>query len=161
MPSMNSSNGSEPRLSFNVVVVTRFRIALQNLALAEGTINWRLAALRRLAYGAADAGMLHHSRLAWHPILASPPPYAGAMTSPALIAPTAEIAAGTNRLVRPRRITMAIFRWLKYCWSGMFWSTVIRTSKPAAFGRFRQASVLQTHQIVETRGSAFVPKPVP
>jgi len=49
---------SEPRLSFNKVVVTRYRIFLQNRQLAAGTINGRLAAVRRLAYEAADAGML-------------------------------------------------------------------------------------------------------
>jgi site-specific recombinase XerD len=49
---------SEPRLSFNKVVVTRFRIALENRGFAAGTINGRLAAVRRLAYEAADAGLL-------------------------------------------------------------------------------------------------------
>jgi site-specific recombinase XerD len=49
---------SEPRLSFNKVVVTRFRIALENRGIAAGTINGRLAAVRRLAYEAADAGLL-------------------------------------------------------------------------------------------------------
>jgi hypothetical protein len=48
---------SEPRLSFNKVVVTRFRIALENRGLAAGTINGRLAAVRRLAYEVADAGL--------------------------------------------------------------------------------------------------------
>lgn len=49
---------SEPRLSFNKIVVTRFRIALENRGLAAGTINGRLAAVRRLACEAADAGLL-------------------------------------------------------------------------------------------------------
>lgn len=49
---------SEPRLSFNKIVVTRFRIFLENRNLAAGTINGRLAAVRRLAYEAADAGLL-------------------------------------------------------------------------------------------------------
>jgi hypothetical protein len=49
---------SEPRLSFSKVVVTRFRISLENRGLAAGTINGRLAAVRRLAYEAADAGLL-------------------------------------------------------------------------------------------------------
>ncbi|HME37151.1 MAG TPA: hypothetical protein VKF84_18110, partial [Candidatus Sulfotelmatobacter sp.] len=40
---------SEPRLSFNKVVVTRYRIFLENRQLAAGTINGRLAAVRRLA----------------------------------------------------------------------------------------------------------------
>jgi integrase len=49
---------SEPRLSFNKTVVTRYRIYLENRHLASGTINGRLAAVRRLAYEAADAGLL-------------------------------------------------------------------------------------------------------
>ena len=49
---------SEPRLSFNKTVVTRYRIHLGTRQLAAGTINGRLAAVRRLAYEAADAGLL-------------------------------------------------------------------------------------------------------
>src|SRR6187549_1720730 len=49
---------SEPRLSFNRTVVLRYRIKLESRNLAAGTINVRLAAVRRLAYEAADAGLL-------------------------------------------------------------------------------------------------------
>jgi site-specific recombinase XerD len=49
---------SEPRLSFNKTVVTRYRINLEEKLLAPGTINVRLAAVRRLAYEAADTGLL-------------------------------------------------------------------------------------------------------
>jgi site-specific recombinase XerD len=49
---------SEPRLSFNKTVVTRFRIHLEDKQLAPGTVNVRLAAVRRLAYEAADTGLL-------------------------------------------------------------------------------------------------------
>src|SRR2546427_239198 len=49
---------SEPRLSFNRTVVLRYRIHLELRNLAPGTINVRLAAVRRLAYEAADAGLL-------------------------------------------------------------------------------------------------------
>jgi site-specific recombinase XerD len=45
-------------LLLNKVVVTRYRIFLENWQLAGGTINGRLAAVRRLAYEAADAGLL-------------------------------------------------------------------------------------------------------
>ena len=38
---------SEPRLSFNKTVVTRYRIHLEDQLLAPGTINVRLAAVRR------------------------------------------------------------------------------------------------------------------
>jgi site-specific recombinase XerD len=49
---------SEPRLSFDKTVVTRYRIHLESRQLAPGTINVRLAAVRRLAYEAADSGLL-------------------------------------------------------------------------------------------------------
>jgi hypothetical protein len=49
---------SEPRLSFNRTVVLRYRMHLESRNLAAGTINVRLAAVRRLAYEAADAGLL-------------------------------------------------------------------------------------------------------
>jgi hypothetical protein len=49
---------SEPRLSFNKTAVTRYRIHLEGRQLAPGTVHVRLAAVRRLAYEAADTGLL-------------------------------------------------------------------------------------------------------
>src|SRR5438093_7552750 len=49
---------SESRLSFNKTLVTRYRIHLESRQLAPGTINVRLASVRRLAYEAADSGLL-------------------------------------------------------------------------------------------------------
>ncbi|XWK66814.1 tyrosine-type recombinase/integrase [Tunturiibacter gelidiferens] len=49
---------SEPRLALNRAVVLRFRLYLESLGLAAGTINQRLAAVRGLAYEAADSGLL-------------------------------------------------------------------------------------------------------
>jgi site-specific recombinase XerD len=49
---------SEPRLALNRTVVLRFRLYLESLGLAAATINQRLAAVRRLAYEAADSGLL-------------------------------------------------------------------------------------------------------
>jgi len=49
---------SEPRLAFNRTVVTRYRINLEQEHYASSTINLRLAAIRRLAYEAADCGLL-------------------------------------------------------------------------------------------------------
>jgi integrase len=49
---------SEPRLAFNKTVVTRYRISLEQAHYASSTINLRLAAVRRLAYEAADSGLL-------------------------------------------------------------------------------------------------------
>ena len=49
---------SEPRLALNRTVVLRFGLHLESLGLAAGTINQRLAAVRRLAYEASDSGLL-------------------------------------------------------------------------------------------------------
>lgn len=49
---------SESRLALNRAIVLRFRLYLESLGLAAGTINQRLAAVRRLAYEAADSGLL-------------------------------------------------------------------------------------------------------
>jgi hypothetical protein len=49
---------SEPRLGLNKAVVTRYRMHLESRGLAPGTVNLRLAAIRRLAYEAADCGLL-------------------------------------------------------------------------------------------------------
>src|SRR5215467_11640284 len=49
---------SEPRVSFDRTVVLRYRLQLESRNLAAGTINLQLAAVRRLAYEAADAGLL-------------------------------------------------------------------------------------------------------
>ncbi len=49
---------SEPRLAFGRIVVTRFRMSLEARGLASSSINQRLAAARRLAYEAADCGLL-------------------------------------------------------------------------------------------------------
>lgn len=49
---------SEPRLSFNRAVVLRYRMHLESRNLAPGTVNLRLGVVRRLAYEAADCGLL-------------------------------------------------------------------------------------------------------
>src|SRR2546425_166080 len=49
---------SEPRLAFNRIVALRYRSHLESRQLAPGTINLRLGAVRRLAYEAADCGLL-------------------------------------------------------------------------------------------------------
>src|SRR5436190_16847358 len=74
---------SEPRLSFNRTVVLRYRIHLESRNLAPGTIKVRLAAVRRIAYEAADAGLL----------------------SP-------ELAAGIRRVKGLRRIGVRLGNWL-------------------------------------------------
>jgi integrase len=49
---------SEPRLALNRIVVLRYRQFLEAVPLAPATINVRLGAIRRLAYEAADSGLL-------------------------------------------------------------------------------------------------------
>ena len=51
---------SEPRLAFNKTVVLRYRLQLEARHLASSSINVRLAAVRRLAYEAADNGSAQH-----------------------------------------------------------------------------------------------------
>jgi len=48
---------SEPRLALNRAVVLRYRLQRETKKLAASTINVRLAAVPRLAYGAADTGL--------------------------------------------------------------------------------------------------------
>jgi site-specific recombinase XerD len=74
---------SEPRIAFNKTVVLRYRIQLEAKQLAAATINLRLAAVRRLAYEAADVGLL----------------------SP-------DLAAGIRRVKGARRIGVRIGNWL-------------------------------------------------
>src|SRR5215469_15588483 len=49
---------SEPRLALNRTVVLRYRIYLEQKHYAATTINLRLAAVRRVAFEAADSGLL-------------------------------------------------------------------------------------------------------
>jgi hypothetical protein len=53
---------SEPHLAFNRIVVLRYRSYLESRQLAPGTVNLRLGAVRRLAYEAADCGLLSSDR---------------------------------------------------------------------------------------------------
>ena len=74
---------SEPRLAFNRTVVLRYRIHLEQRHYAPATINLRLAAVRRIAYEAADSGLL----------------------SP-------ELAAGIRRVKGVRRLGVRLGNWL-------------------------------------------------
>ena len=70
-------------MAFNKTVVTRYRIALEQKQYAPATINLRLAAVRRLAYEAADCGLL-----------------------------SADLAAGIRRVRGARRLGIRIGNWL-------------------------------------------------
>lgn len=85
---------SEPRLAFNRTVVLRYRFWLEQRNLARSTINVRLAAVRRLAYEAADTGLL----------------------SP-------ELAAGIGRVKGAKRLGVRIGNWLTVDQSRMLLQT--------------------------------------
>jgi len=74
---------SKPRLAFSRTVVLRYRLELEARRLAPATVNLRLAAVRRLAYEAADSGLL----------------------SP-------ELAAGIRRVKGAKRIGVKLGNWL-------------------------------------------------
>ena len=74
---------SEPRLAVNRTVILRYRIYLEQKQYAATTINLRLAAVRRVAFEAADSGLL----------------------SP-------ELAAGIRRVKGVRRIGVRVGNWL-------------------------------------------------
>ena len=74
---------SEPRLAFNRIVVLRYRSFLEARQLASGTINLRLGAVRRLAYEAADCGLLN-----------------------------ADLAAGIRRVKGVRKLGVRLGNWL-------------------------------------------------
>jgi len=74
---------SEPRLAFNKTVVTQYRINLEQQHYASTTINLRLAAIRRLAYEAADCGLL-----------------------------SADLAAGIRRVKGAKRLGVRVGNWL-------------------------------------------------
>src|SRR5712671_5821508 len=97
---------SEPRLAFNRPVVLRYRIHLEQRRYAPATINLRLAAVRRIAYGAADAGLL----------------------SP-------ELAAGIRRVKGVRRLGVRLGNWLtaeqgRRLVHGISPTTLSRTPRP-------------------------------
>jgi integrase len=76
------------------VVVTRFRIFLESRGLAVATMNGRLAAVRRLAYEAADAGLL----------------------SP-------ELAASIRRVKGPKKLGVRLGNWLTADEARRFWQS--------------------------------------
>src|SRR5580693_8144144 len=55
---LNSLGSPASRRAFNRIVVVRYRMYLESRGLAANTINQQLAAVRRLAHEAADAGLL-------------------------------------------------------------------------------------------------------
>src|SRR6266550_1367690 len=97
---------SEPRLSLNKAVVTCYRIHLESRGLAPGTINGRLAAVRRLAYEAADSGLL----------------------SP-------HLAAGIRRVKGPRKLGVRLGNWLTAEQAKTLWQVPARSQHHHSYVR--------------------------
>lgn len=85
---------SEPRLAFNKTVVLRYRFYLEGRGLAPGTVNVRMAAVRRLAHEAADSGLL----------------------SP-------ELAASIHRVKGVRKLGSRLGNWLTASEASAFWQS--------------------------------------
>ena len=83
---------SEPRLSFSKTVVVRYRMHLESRKPAPGTINLRLGAVRRLAYEAADCGLL-----------------------------SADLAAGIRRVKGVKKLGVRLGNWLTADQSQALW----------------------------------------
>ena len=71
---MPTSKTRRKKSAFNRTVVLRYRIHLEQRHYAPATINLRLAAVRRIAYEAADAGLLSPELAAGIRRVKGPPP---------------------------------------------------------------------------------------
>src|SRR5262252_5241846 len=99
---------SEPRLAFNRIVVLRYRSHLESRQLAPGTINLRLGAVRRLAYEAADCGLL-----------------------------SADLAAGIRRVKGVKKLGVRLGNWLTADQGQALWQAQITNgSRENGIGRY-------------------------
>jgi site-specific recombinase XerD len=117
---------SEPRLAFNRLVVLRYRSHLESRRLAPGTINLRLGAVRRLAYEAADCGLL-----------------------------SADLAAGIRRVRGLRKIGVRLGNWLSAEESKALWeapdSGKVKGKRDRALLALLLACGLRRHEAVSLR----------
>ena len=115
---------SEPRLSFSKTVVVRYRMHLESRHLAPGTINLRLGAVRRLAYEAADCGLL-----------------------------SADLAAGIRRVKGVKKLGIRLGNWLTPEQAKSLWqapdTTRLRGKRDCALLAILVACGLRRHEIAE------------
>jgi site-specific recombinase XerD len=113
---------SEPRLSFNKTVVVRYRMHLESRHLAPGTINLRLGAVRRLAYEAADCGLL-----------------------------SADLAAGIRRVKGVKKLGTRLGNWLTSEQAKSLWqapdTTQLRGKRDRALLSILVACGLRRHEV--------------
>lgn len=117
---------SEPRLALNRTVVLRYRNFLEARLLAPGTINLRLGAVRRLAYEAADSGLL-----------------------------SSDLAAGIRRVKGVRNLGMRLGNWLTVEQSVALWqspdSRKVKGKRDRALLALLLACGLRRHEAVALR----------
>jgi site-specific recombinase XerD len=117
---------SEPRLAFNRIVVLRYRSYLEARQLAPGTINLRLGAVRRLAYEAADCGLL-----------------------------SAELASGICRVKGVRKLGVHLGNWLTAEQSHALWQSPdirrLKGKRDRALLALLLACGLRRHEAVKLR----------
>lgn len=117
---------SEPRLALNKTVILRYRTYLEARLLAPGTINLRLGAVRRLAYEAADSGLL-----------------------------SSDLAAGIRRVKGVRNLGMRLGNWLTVEQSVALWqapdTTKLKGKRDRALLALLLACGLRRHEAVALR----------
>src|SRR5258708_6596347 len=115
---------SEPRLSFSRTVVVRYRMHLESRHLAPGTINLRLGAVRRLAYEAADCGLL-----------------------------SADLAAGIRRVKGVKKLGVRLGNWLTPEQAKSLWQAPdpkqLRGKRDRALLAILVACGLRRHEVAE------------
>jgi len=115
---------SEPRLSFSKTVVVRYRMHLESRRLAPGAINLRLEAVRRLAYEAADSGLL-----------------------------SADLAAGIRRVKGIKKLGVKLGNWLTPEQGNALWQAPnperLRGKRDRALLAILLACGLRRHEIAE------------
>ena len=115
---------SEPRLSFSKTVVVRYRMHLESRYLAQGTINLRLGAVRRLAYEAADCGLL-----------------------------SADLAAGIRRVKGVKKLGVRLGNWLTPEQGNALWHAPnperLRGKRDRALLAMLLACGLRRHEVAE------------
>jgi site-specific recombinase XerD len=115
---------SEPRLAFNKTVVVRYRMHLESRHLAPGTINLRLGAVRRLAYEAADCGLL-----------------------------SADLAAGIRRVKGVKKLGVRLGNWLTAEQASALWQAPdrkrLKGKRDRALLSLLVACGLRRHEVAE------------
>jgi hypothetical protein len=112
---------SQPRLALNKTVVLRYRGYLEARLLAPGTINLRLGAVRRLAYEAADSGLL-----------------------------SSDLAAGIRRVKGVRNLGMRLGNWLTAEQSIALWQAPIIRGSVFLYQGLRTESLSRCRMLLQT-----------